>query len=64
MGSPRNPHLLISEIQNETKDRHETLTFFTLDAAKAFDIIWQVALLQKMFIKGVGDPSCVLRHKQ
>ena len=64
MGLPRNLRLLISEIQNELKDRHETLTFVTLDAAKAFDIVWQVALLWKMFIEDVGDPSCVLRHKQ
>ena len=64
VGSPRNPHLLISEMQNESKDRHDTLSFVTLDAAKGFDIVWQVALLHKIFIEGLGDPSCVLRHKQ
>ena len=36
-----NPALLISEMQNEAKDCGELLTLVMLDAAKAFDVVWQ-----------------------
>ena len=45
--------LLISEVQNETKDRGEFLTLVTLDAAKAFDVVWQASLLRKIYHEGV-----------
>ena len=41
-------------MQNEAKDRHETLPHVIMDAAKAFDIVWQGALMWKMFIEGFG----------
>ena len=34
-----NAALLISEVQNEAKDRGEFLSLVTLDAAKAFDVV-------------------------
>ena len=40
-------------MQNEANDRHETLTLVTLDAAKAFDVVWQGAQLWKRFLEGV-----------
>ena len=48
-----NAALLISGMQNEAKDRREPLTLVTLDAAKAFDVVWQGSLLRKIFIEGV-----------
>ena len=36
-----NAALLISEVQNVAKDKGEFLTLVTLDAAKAFDVVWQ-----------------------
>ena len=46
-----NAALLISEMQNETKDRRESLTLVTLDAAKAFNVVWQGSLLRKYCLK-------------
>ena len=45
---------LISEMKNETKDRHEFLTLVILDAAKVFNVLGQVALSRKMCLEGVG----------
>ena len=50
--SSMNAALLISEMQNEAKDRREPLTLVTLDAAKAFDMVWQSSLLRKIFLGG------------
>ena len=47
-----NKALLISEMQNEAKDRGEPLTLVTLDAAKAF-VVWQGSLLRKINLEGV-----------
>ena len=48
-----NAALLISEVQNEAKDRGEFLSLVTLDAAKAFDVVWQASLLRKIYHEGV-----------
>ena len=48
-----NAALLISEVQNEAKDKGEFLTLVTLDAAKAFDVVWQASLLRKIYHEGV-----------
>ena len=45
-----NAALLISEMQNETNNRREPRTLVTLDAAKAFDGVWQESLLWKIFL--------------
>ena len=45
-----NAALLISEVQNEAKDKGELVT---LDAAKAFDVVWQASLLRKIYHEGV-----------
>ena len=42
-------------MQNEAKDRGEFLALVTLDAAKAFDIVWQASLLRKIYHEGVDD---------
>ena len=36
-----NAALIISEAQNEAKDIGEPLKLVTLDACKAFDVVWQ-----------------------
>ena len=48
-----NASLLISDLQNEAKDRCEFLGLVTLDAAKAFDVVWQGSLLRKICREGV-----------
>ena len=48
-----NAALLISEVQNKAKDRGEFLSLVTLDAAKAFDVVWQASLLRKIYHEGV-----------
>ena len=56
-----NAALLISEVQNEAKDRGEFLSLVTLDAAKAFDVVWQASLLRKIYHEGVdGTPWLTL----
>ena len=50
-----NAVLLISEVQNEVKDRGEFLSLVTLDAAKAFDVVWQASLLRKVYHDVVDD---------
>ena len=49
-----NAALLISEVQNEAKDKGEFLSLVTLDAAKAFDVVWQASLLRKIYHEGVN----------
>ena len=49
-----NAALLISEDQNEAKDKGEFLSLVTLDAAKAFDVVWQASLLRKIYQEGVN----------
>ena len=44
-----NAALIISEVQNESKDIGEPLKLVTLDACKAFDVIWQDSLLRKIY---------------
>ena len=46
--------LPVSEVQNEAKDRGEFLASVTLDAAKAFDVVWQDSLLRKIYHEGVS----------
>ena len=51
-----NAALLISEVQNEVKDRGEFLSLVTLDAAKAakaFDVVWHSSLLRKIYHESV-----------
>ena len=43
-----NAALIISEAQNEAKDIGEPLKLVTLDACKAFDVVWQDSLLRKI----------------
>ena len=55
-----NAALIISEAQNEAKDIGEPLKLVTLDACKAFDVVWQDSLLRR-FITLVyrGNSGCV-----
>ena len=55
-----NAALLISEVQNEAKDKGEFLTLVTLDAAKAFDVVWQASLLRKIYYEGVDGTLTTL----
>ena len=48
-----NAALIISEAQNESKDIGEPLKLVTLDACKAFDIVWQDSLLRKIYNVGI-----------
>ncbi|MEW8544375.1 MAG: reverse transcriptase family protein, partial [Candidatus Thiodiazotropha sp.] len=48
-----NAALILSEAQNEAKDSYTPLRLVTLDACKAFDVVWQDSLLRKMFNAGV-----------
>ena len=48
-----NAALIVSETQNEAKDLGEPLRLVTLDACKAFDVVWQESLLRKIFNVGV-----------
>ena len=45
--------LIVSEAQNEAKDIGEPLKLVTLDACKAFDVVWQDFLLGKLFSVGI-----------
>ena len=56
-----NAALLISEVQNEAKDRGEFLGLVTLDAAKAFGVVWQGSLLRKIYREGVDGSLWPLR---
>ncbi|MEW8547288.1 MAG: reverse transcriptase family protein, partial [Candidatus Thiodiazotropha sp.] len=48
-----NAALIISETQNEAKDIGEPLKLVTLDACKAFDVVWQESLLRKIYNAGI-----------
>ena len=45
--------LIVSETQNEAKELGEPLKLVTLDACKAFDVVWQESLLRKLFNAGI-----------
>ena len=49
--------LTISEAQNEAKDIGEPLKLVTLDACKAFDVVWQDSLLRKFHNVGIQGNS-------
>ena len=44
-----NAALILSEAQNEAKGNGLPLKLVTLDACKAFDVVWQDSLLRKMW---------------
>ena len=48
-----NAALLVTEAQNEAADYKEDLHLVTLDAAKAFDVVWQDSLMRKIYNAGV-----------
>ena len=48
-----NAALIISEAQNEAKDIGESLKLVTLDACKAFYVVWQDSLLRKIHNAGI-----------
>ena len=48
-----NGALIITEAQNEAVDLREDLHLVTLDAAKAFDVVWQDSLMRKIYNAGV-----------
>ena len=52
--SATNASLIISEAQNEAKENSTPLKLVTLDACKAFDVVWQDSLLRKIFNIGIG----------
>ena len=43
-----NAALIVSEARNEAKDIGEPLKLVTLDACKAFDVVWQDSFLRKI----------------
>ena len=45
-----NASLIISEAQNEAEENSTPLKLVTLDACKAFDVVWQDSLLRKISI--------------
>ena len=48
-----NAALIVSESQNEAKDLGKPLKLVTLDACKAFDVVWQDSLLRKIYNVGI-----------
>ena len=50
-----NASLIISDAQNEAKGNSKPLKLVTLDACKAFDVVWQDSLLRKIFNIGIGS---------
>ena len=51
--SALNAALIILEAQYEAKDIGEPLKLVTLDACKAFDVVWQESLLRKIYCAGI-----------
>ena len=47
--SPVNAALMVEECINEAKDNKQTIALATLDAEKAFDVVWHNGLLRKLF---------------
>ena len=41
--------LIITEAYAEAKDKNEPLIMQTLDAEKAFDVVWHDSLLRKLY---------------
>ena len=58
--SPLMAALLITEAINDLRDRGEGLYLATLDAEKAFDVVWHASLLRKLFIDGIQGDSWLL----
>ena len=52
--------LLITEANNDLRDRGEGLYLATLDAEKAFDVVWHASLLRKLFIDGIHGDTWLL----
>ena len=52
--SPLMAALLITEVINECRDRNECVHLTTLDAEKAFDVVWHEGLLRKLYLDGIG----------
>ena len=50
-----NAALIVSEVQNEAKCTSQNLHLITLDACKAFDVVWQESLLRKTYLAGVDS---------
>ena len=48
-----NAVLILSENQKEAKELGEPLKLVTVDACKAFDVVWQESLLRKLFNAGI-----------
>ena len=48
-----NAALILSETQNEAKENGHPLKLVTLDACKAFDVVWQDSLLRKLYNIGI-----------
>ena len=48
-----NAAFIITEAHNEDADLREDLHLVTLDAAKAFDVVWQDSLMRKISNAGV-----------
>ncbi|MCW4345464.1 MAG: reverse transcriptase domain-containing protein, partial [Candidatus Thiodiazotropha endolucinida] len=51
--SSTNAALIVTEVQNEAKLNKQNLHLVTLDACKAFDVVWQDSLLRKVYLAGV-----------
>ena len=50
--------LIITEAYAEAKDKNEPLIMQTLDAEKAFDVVWHDSLLRKLYKDGVIGGTC------
>ena len=48
-----NAALIATEAQNEAKMNRQNLHLVTLDACKAFDVVWQDSLLRKIYMAGI-----------
>ena len=51
--SPSMAALLVTEVQAENKDLKQPTFMAALDVKKAFDVVWQDSLFQKLFLSGV-----------
>ena len=55
--SPVNAALLVEESINEAKDKKGPIALATLDAEKAFDVVWHSGLLRKLLHMGIPASS-------